>query len=54
MVSMKCHVGVDGRRKFKGELIAVKDDVLTVVVDGIDYHIDFQDIDKANLVASFN
>jgi ribosome maturation factor RimP len=53
LVNIKCHVGVDGRRKFKGELVAIKDEMLTVVVDGQDFNIDFQDIDKANLVAEF-
>jgi len=54
VVSIRCHVGVEGRRKFKGELAAINNEVLTVVVDGQDYDIDFQDIDKANLVAEFN
>jgi len=54
VVSIRCHVGVDGRRKFKGELVVIKDDLLTVIVDGQDYNIDFQDIDKANLVVEFN
>ncbi len=51
VVNIRCHVGVDGRRKFKGELVAINDEVLTVDIDGQDYNIDFQDVDKANLVA---
>ncbi|MDH5434695.1 MAG: ribosome maturation factor RimP [Gammaproteobacteria bacterium] len=53
-VNLRCHIGIGGRRKFKGDLIAVSDGVLTVVVDGQDYQIDFTDVDKANLVAKFD
>jgi ribosome maturation factor RimP len=53
VVNMRCHVGVEGRRKFKGELAAINGDKLTVVVDGQDYIIDFDDIEKAHLVAVF-
>lgn len=54
VVNLRCHVGANGRRKFKGVLESINDEVLTLVVDGQAYEIDFQDIDKANLVAEFN
>lgn len=53
-VNLRCHVGVDGRRKFKGQLTAIENEILTLLVDGQKYDIDFQDIDKANLVAEFD
>ncbi len=53
VVNLRCHVGVDNRRKFKGQLTAINDDKLTILIDGQDFIVDFQDIDKANLVAEF-
>ena len=52
-VELRCHVGVDGRRKFKGELVAVEDEQLILKVDNQDYTVEFSDVDKANLVAEF-
>jgi len=52
-VQMRCHVGVDGRRKFKGKLVSAKDERLVVEVDNQSYEIDFHDVDKANLVPVF-
>ena len=55
VVNLKCHLGTDGRRKFKGPLVEIvkKDssNTLVVEVDGQLYDLDFQDVDKANLVA---
>jgi ribosome maturation factor RimP len=53
-INMRCHVGVNGRRKFKGELIQVDEQHLVITVDNESYQVDFQDIDKANLVAVFD
>ena len=53
-ISMRCHVGVDGRRKFKGKLNSVNAQLLEITVDNQTYQVDFQDIDKANLVAVFD
>ena len=53
LVSIRCHLGVDGRRKFKGKLVSVADKQVVVSVDGQDYTLDFEDIDKAHLVAEF-
>ncbi len=49
-VNLKCHIGADGRRKFKGKLIVVSEQLLVIEVDGLLYELDFQDVDKANLV----
>ncbi len=52
-IELRCHVGVDGRRKFKGKLLAVDGELLSINVDNEDYKIEFSDVDKANLVAEF-
>ncbi|WP_196139489.1 ribosome maturation factor RimP [Aliikangiella sp. G2MR2-5] len=51
VVEVRCHVGVDGRRKFKGELTAVNGEQLILTVDNQEFTVDFNDVDKANLVA---
>jgi len=53
-VQMRCHVGVNGRRKFKGKLISAADERLVVEVDNEQYELDFLDVDKANVVPEFN
>jgi len=41
--------GVGGRRNFKGELVAVKDGLATVEVDGIDYDLPVSDVEQAHV-----
>ena len=41
--------GVGGRRNFKGQLVAVKDGVATVEVDGIDYDLPIVDVEQAHI-----
>lgn len=41
--------GVGGRRNFKGELVAVKDGIATVEVDGIDYDLPVVDVEQAHV-----
>jgi len=50
-ISLRCHMGVNGRRKFKGELLEVDEFKLVIEVDNQVFEVDFQDRDKANLVA---
>lgn len=52
-INVKLSVPLNGRRKFKGELEAVENDTLIVVVDGQDYELAHSNIDKANLVHKF-
>ncbi|MFK7890410.1 MAG: ribosome maturation factor RimP [Granulosicoccus sp.] len=52
-VKVRLAGGVNGRRNFKGELVAVKDNVATVEVDGIDYDLPIDDIEQANLIGRF-
>ena len=50
VISIRCHTGVDGRRKFKGKLVELKNEQLTILVDNEDFVIEFLDIDKGNVV----
>ena len=52
-VDVKLSMPLNGRRKFKGKLVAVENDVLVVNVDGEDYELVIGNVDKANLVPSF-
>ncbi len=54
VVKVKMAVAVDGRRNFKGELIAVENDVVLIEVDGIDYNLPINDIEEAHLVANIS
>ncbi len=50
-VNIKLLMPLNGRRKFKGTLTAIESDTLIVEVDGIDYELVINNVDKANLVA---
>ena len=54
IVNLKCHIGTDGRRKFKGPLLEIVKrgtaDILVIEVDGNLYDVEYDDVDKANLV----
>lgn len=51
IVNVKISMPLNGRRKFKGTLVAIENDTLIVNVDGDDYELAFSNVDKANLVA---
>jgi ribosome maturation factor RimP len=53
VVNVKISMPLNGRRKFKGQLMAIENDTLIIEVDSIDYEIVISNIDKANLVAKF-
>ena len=52
-VNVRLSMPLNGRRKFKGTLAAIENDTLIVTVDGIDYELVINNVDKANLVAKF-
>ncbi|HIL81335.1 MAG TPA: ribosome maturation factor RimP [Myxococcales bacterium] len=54
LVKVKTRRPLDGRRRFRGELLQFVDGVATVVVDGERMGIPFDDIEKANSVYSFS
>ncbi|HJO74115.1 MAG TPA: ribosome maturation factor RimP [Rhodospirillales bacterium] len=41
---------LDGRRRFKGELLGVKDDVVRILVEGVEVNLPHPDIHKAKLL----
>jgi ribosome maturation factor RimP len=52
-VNVKISVPLNGRRKFKGTLVAIEKVTLRVDGDGIDFGLVINNVDKANLVAKF-
>jgi len=42
--------GVNGRRNFKGPLVALEDGIATVEIDGIDYALPLEDVEQASLI----
>jgi len=53
IINVKLSMPLNGRRKFKGPLVAIENDTLIVTVDSIDYELAISNVDKANLVAKF-
>ena len=53
-VNVKLSIPLNGRRKFKGELVAIEGDNMVVVVDGEDYSLNINNIEKGNLVPRFD
>ena len=51
IVNVRLSMPLNGRRKFKGPLVAIENDTLIVQVDSIDYELAISNVDKANLVA---
>lgn len=53
-IKAKMAVAVEGRRNFKGRIVEVKNDVVVVEVDGIDYALPIGDIEEAHLVTNIS
>ncbi|MGB2740020.1 MAG: ribosome maturation factor RimP [Cognaticolwellia sp.] len=49
-IEVKISMPLNGRRKFKGKLVAVENDSLIVMVDNEEYELVISNIDKAHLV----
>jgi ribosome maturation factor RimP len=54
IIEVKLSIPLNGRRKFKGILVAIANDTLIVTVDGEDYDLVLGNIVKANLVFNHN
>ena len=54
IIEVKLSIPLNGRRKFKGVLVAIENDTLIVTVDGEDYDLVLGNIVKANLVFNHN
>jgi len=46
--------GIDGRRNFKGELVAVEPESVVMTVEGTTFHLPFADIDSAKRVPNWD
>jgi len=53
VVSIKLSVPLNGRRKFKGPLVAIENNDLIVNVDGEHYQLEINNIEKGNIVPRF-
>ena len=54
VVQVKLAVPLNNRRNFKGMLVACDEGTITVNVDGQEYNLTIADIDKANVVPTFD
>lgn len=52
-IEVKTAIPQDGRRRFKGDLVAIEDDMLVIEVDGKQYRLLMDNVDKANVVPVF-
>ncbi len=53
MVNLRLRLARDGRRKFKGKILAVEGDQVRVAVDDKEYLLAVDSIDKANIIPQF-
>ena len=49
-VNLKLRRALDGRRKFKGQIIKVSGDIVGLLVEGTEYDLEHSDIEKASIV----
>ena len=49
-VDLKLRRPIDGRRKFKGQIIKVSGDIVGLLVEGSEYDLEFSNIEKASIV----
>lgn len=54
IISLRLHASLDGRRRMKGRLKAAADGQLLMEVDGQEYRVPVESIDKAKLVPQFD
>ncbi|KZN38992.1 ribosome maturation factor RimP [Pseudoalteromonas luteoviolacea] len=52
-VRLRTKLPQDGRRNFKGDLVAVNGDMITLTVDGQEHLIMLGNIERANIIAKF-
>jgi len=52
-IRLETRTPLDGRRRFRGRLLAFEDRVARLLVDGTEYRIAFADVAKANAIYEF-
>lgn len=50
---VKLQTAIDGRRNFKGRIVAVKNEVIVLEVDGVEIEFDIHMVERANLVPTW-
>lgn len=50
LVKIRTRIAIDGRRNFKGTIVTVTDDDVTLEIDNLDYTIVYDVVDRARLV----
>ena len=50
---MQTVIPTDGRRNFKGEIVSVDGEMVTIKVDGQEYTLALANVKKANIVPQF-
>ncbi len=53
-VKIQTHELIDGRKRFKGQLIGMRDELVVVEIDGSELEIPFDDIKQARLAPVFD
>lgn len=53
-INVRLRLARDGRRKFKGTILAVEGDEVRIAVDDIEYLLSVDAIDKANIIPRFD
>lgn len=53
-VDVRLRAPFEGRRKFKGVMTAIEDQDICVTVDGTDYLLPIESIEKANVIPNFD
>lgn len=53
-IKLKTRRPLDGRRRFRGELVDFRDGVAVIAVDGDEMQVPFADVEKANTIYSFS
>jgi len=52
-IRLRTKLPQDGRRNFKGDLVSVEGDMLTLSLDGSEFMIMLGNVEKANIIAKF-
>jgi len=50
MVKLETSVPVEGRRRFQGQLMGMDGDLIKIMVDGVEFELDFANVYKAKLL----
>lgn len=52
-INIRLRIAFEGRRKFQGRLVAIEGDEIVIQLDGHEYLLPFEQIDRAQIVPTF-